>query len=268
MRLQILICTLGYDGIMRFCQSSHPRIPGVEYLIAWQQPDNEISVPKQLLRDDIKIIISATRGLSRNRNIAINAASAPICLLGDDDIDYTEDGLRNITEAFDSIPELDVATFMHSGISAKSKHYPKEITDLSSLHRGYWPTSFEIAFRLESVKSRFRFNENMGIGTHPLICGEEDVLFADFRDAGLKMRFFPRIICSHDHPSTASRLKNSKESLMAKGAVFLRVYGLMAYPHIIWAAIREFISERFNPITFLTHTSAGIHYAHRNKIFR
>ena len=76
-KLQVLICTLGEAGIQRVAKGEHPHVPGVEYLVSWQLPDGDVAIPDELSRPDFKIIKNTTRGLSRNRNLSIAAATAP-----------------------------------------------------------------------------------------------------------------------------------------------------------------------------------------------
>lgn len=47
-RLQVLVCTLGAEGIRRVCASSHPEVDGVRYLVSWQQPDGHVDVPEEI----------------------------------------------------------------------------------------------------------------------------------------------------------------------------------------------------------------------------
>lgn len=82
MRLQVLICTIGAEGIARVLKAVHPRVEGVGYLVSWQQPDGDIPVPQELAeRQDFQVFIHRSHGISRNRNFAISCASAPLCLM-------------------------------------------------------------------------------------------------------------------------------------------------------------------------------------------
>ena len=68
-KLQVLICTIGAEGIGRVVDSSHPEVEGVEYLVSWQLPDGDMDVPEALVvRDDVKVCKVNNRGICRNRN--------------------------------------------------------------------------------------------------------------------------------------------------------------------------------------------------------
>ena len=171
--LQVLICTFGKAGIRRIAEASHPRIPGVEYIVSWQLGDSDGSIPASLQRDDFRILLSDTRGLSRNRNIAIDAATATICLIADDDLSYDPDAFRNIIDVFKADPQLDIAAFRYSG--GDSKHYPDHEFDLRRPPKGYYITSFELAFRRKRIAaSGIRFDLRFGIGAE-FPSGEENI---------------------------------------------------------------------------------------------
>lgn len=216
-QLQVLICTFGEAGIRRIAEASHPRIPGVEYIVSWQLGDSDGNIPEGLQRDDFRILLSDTRGLSRNRNIALDAASAPICLIADDDLSYDPDAFRNIIEVFKADPQLDIAAFRYSG--GDGKHYPDHEFDLRLPPKGYYVSSIELAFRRESVMaSGIRFDLRFGIGAQ-FPSGEENIWLHQLLQAGLKGKFFPITIANHEALTTGSRLGADPEFIRTKGAV-------------------------------------------------
>lgn len=221
-KLQVLICTLGEAGIRRVAEGSHPRVPGVEYLVSWQLPDGDVAIPDELLRPDFKIIKNATRGLSRNRNLSIAAATASYCLISDDDLDYFADSLARIIEIFDKNPGLDIATFKYSG--ADTKRYPDHSFNLSKPPKGYYVSSVEIAFRRTAViETGIKFNERFGIGAE-FPAGEEDIWIHDMLKRKLKGNFFPITIACHPGETTGIRLASDPDIIRTKGAVFVRIH--------------------------------------------
>ena len=126
----------------------------MEYLVSWQLPDGDMDVPEALVvRDDVKVCKVNSRGICRNRNNAVRCATAPLCLMSDDDVCYNEEELRSLTKAFEENPTVDIITVMfHS--SDFGKLYPSYAFDLNNSPKGYYVTSFEIAFRLNRVKEK------------------------------------------------------------------------------------------------------------------
>lgn len=226
--LQVLVAVYGEEGIARMAAHSYPPVEGVEYLVAWQLPGGDAQVPAPLCRPDVRVIKSCTRGLSANRNIAIDAATAPLVLIADDDLDYTEAGLRGVIDAFRRNPDADILTFKYESERAV-KLYPDFEFDWSRPTRKVpvYVTSFEIAARLDSLRRcGVRFDERFGIGGAQFICGEEDIFMDDALKRGLRGRFVPVTICRHEGYTTSERMRLDPRLIEAKGGVFVRKFPL------------------------------------------
>ena len=129
MTLEVEICTYGLAGLQRVAQMTLPAVEGVRYRICMQNPDGaEVSLPEALRRPDVDFFQHPTRGLSINRNAALDRAEADIILIADDDLHYRAEGLRAIIDTFAADHALDFATFQYSGPDAKV--YPTEACDL------------------------------------------------------------------------------------------------------------------------------------------
>jgi glycosyltransferase involved in cell wall biosynthesis len=266
-RLQVLICTIGEDGINRVLESTHPRVEGVEYLVSWQQPEESIEIPEQLRnRDDFQICITNSRGICKNRNHAIQCATSPYCLMSDDDVCYQEEELKALISAFEKNSDVDIIT-----VKFQSENYPKEYVDysfdLKNPPKGYYVTCFEIAFRLASVKDKVRFNENISIGTPVLRCGEEDVFVYDAMRAKLKLRFIPIVVGTHNHSTTGDRDWYEPYFWMVKGAIFRYIHRNSWLPRIVVNAWRASKKSGKPMFFFLKHAFAGMTYAKKNKVF-
>ena len=93
-KLEVLISTLGRDGIERVAKMVLPRVDGVRYLVSWQKPDGDI--PQSLVRPDMSVYRTSSMGISSNRNDAFDASTARLLLIADDDLIYTEEGLQSV----------------------------------------------------------------------------------------------------------------------------------------------------------------------------
>ena len=268
MKLQVLICTYGKDGINRIAKSKHPHIDGVEYLVSWQM-DEQCQIPEALVRDDFQILISATKGLAVNRNIALSKATAPILLIGDDDVDYCEDGLNAVTKAFDDHPETDIITFRYESAQC-AKNYPSKTCNLESRPKGYYVSSIEIAFRRQAVQKKIWFNENFGIGaTFP--SGEEDIFLRDCLNMGLKGIFLPFTIARHEGTTTSERNLMLASRPQTKGAVFLHLHPRSWFLRMLAHAKREFPMWRKglvpSPISYCRNWLKGVRMARKMDVF-
>ncbi len=216
--LSVLICTYGEDGIRRVAEAGYPVVEGVEYCVSWQLPEDDPVIPEELDRPDVRIEVSRTRGLSLNRNLSLLMARGRLSLISDDDVRYVPEYFANIRKAFESNPEADIITF-----SYESAHYPKSFPDHSFDHRdapkGYFVTSFEIAFRTDRVAGHIFFDERFGIGA--LWPSDEESLFLDSaRKHGLKLIFVPLDAARHDGSTTSDREGKKPLFIETKGAAF------------------------------------------------
>lgn len=257
MTLEVLISTLGTDGIARVAAMDLPRIEGVSYLIGWQMPDGMI--PAALDRRDIKIIRLNNKGLSRNRNYCLDNATGDILLIADDDLKYTSDQLQMVRETFEVNAGIDIATFMYSGDDAK--HYPRQECDLSKkLPAGYYVTSFEIAIRRNPRTARLRFNEKMGLGAPVLHAGEEELFLLSARKAGLVCRFFPKEIAHHEGLTTGNRPLTPGVG-RASGAYIALAYPFTSLPRILLKSWRLRKNGQSGFFSALWHQIRGLLYA-------
>lgn len=221
-KLQVLVAAYGPEALQRMEAGSYPRVEGVEYIVAWQLPNGDAPVPASLQRSDIQVIKTATRGSSINRNIALDAATAPLVLMSDDDLIYTAEGLLGVIDAFARHPEADVLTFRYESELARKEYVDFEFDWRRPTRRVLaYVSCIEIAARLDSLRSSgVRFDLRFGIaGTH-FICGEEDMLMVSVLKARLRALFIPHTICSHPSSSTSERLVADPRYIETKGGVF------------------------------------------------
>lgn len=259
------ICLIAYrkKGLQQIASASHPQIPGVRYIIAWQYAeDDPEDVPAELLtRNDIKLIPNESTGGGANREIAFNAATAPFVLLGDDDISYKREYIEGLFRNFSLHPECHFLIFKY-----KSDRHPREYPDhefyMDRQPKGYYCSGQEIAFRLESVRrSSIHFNSLFGVGSE--FCAGEDALFVDSMiKNGLCGMFIPEYICDHEDESTGIRKINDPDFIRAKGAVFTYMHPRTWVLRMIAHSLRHGRSIK-DKVDYLTSWIGGVRDLHR-----
>lgn len=230
-RLQVLIVAYGRAGIESIASRSHPRLPGVEYIVSWQYADDEPRIPDSLLqRDDFKVFPTPTRGVARNRNLALEKASAPWILSSDDDVDYSREQLLRVLDAFESHPDADFMIFKYHSDDYPHSYPPREMKIGRKSPRGLsYVGGIEMGWRLDAInRAGIRFNEWFGIGGE-FCAGEEDLFFHLIRKKRLTAYFVPVEICTHNGSTTSERLMNSHEYIRTKGAC-LRILHPVTWP--------------------------------------
>lgn len=261
MTLEVLICTYGNEGINRVAQMNLPKVEGVKYLVSWQTNEFNLLLPDELHRKDIRISTTNSKGLSVNRNHSIEKATGDICLIADDDLKYTEEQLQLVIDTFEKNPHIDIALFRHCGNS--NKQYPNYEFDLNGKKpKGYYITSFEIAFLRKSIPSSLRFDTHFGVGTS-MPAGEESLFIHYAMKHGLNCRFYPSTIVYHNGLSTGSRTP-TPGVLQANGAVIAATYGLLGIfrlPIIAWRLSHQGKAKVFPAVQ---HLFKGYIYGKKN----
>lgn len=228
MTLDVLIATLGDDGIDRVTDMILPPHPQIRYVIGWQT-DGTSEIPEALLRKDISVIRHATRGLSLNRNVAIRHATGDVCLMMDDDEELTLGQLLQVIKSFEERQYADIIVFRFKGDSTL-KYYPKKEYILKDKPaKNHNINEIEIAFRRSSVQGKLRFNELMGLGAPVIHCGEGEAFIFTALRRGLTCVYVPIYIVSHPSVSTYSGKIEDKGILMGTGAM-IYLYN----PHDWW----------------------------------
>lgn len=241
--LQVLIVAYGRKGIESIAGLAHPMVDGVEYIVSWQTAGDRTDVPRTLAaRPDFRIFPSDTRGVARNRNLALDAASAPLVVLSDDDVSYTEERLRSVIRAFKEHPQADYISFRYHSSHNPLPQHDRE-ADLRRPPKGWGiGGAFTMAFRLDPIRRHgIRFNELFGIGAE-FPSGEEDLFLHDILRAGLTAIFLPIDIVTHENDTTAMRTHSSDTFIRTKGAVFSILFPLS------WSARMLLHARRFSPL--------------------
>ena len=260
-RLEVLIACYGQAGIDRVAANEHPRVDGVAYTVCWQMPEGGGFIPTALSeRSDFKIVKSATRGLSVNRNLGLQLMRGDVVLISDDDLSYNADSLAGVIHAFEKHPECDVLTFRYESDFAVH-HHPDHEFDWYAAPKGCYLTSFELAFRRESVQGNITFNPHFGVNGD-FCAGEEDLFFGEMKRRGLRMRYIPLTICFHPGPTTSDRV-DERLLIEAKGAVFLANHRATWPLRMIAHARRD---GRW--IWYCRHWLKGVAKARRLRVFK
>ena len=248
MTLEILICTID-EGIKKVPHVLMSPRDDIKYVVSmqWTREEAKDSVPPILReREDVKLVFLEGKGLSRNRNNAIDNASGDILLIADDDNRYTDELIGNIFEAYEAHPEADVIHFQAVDMTGKPLHpYPAD--DVSSV---------EMSFRRNV---NVRFDERFGLGSPKLCAGEESVWMKDAKDAGYNIIYVAKPVVMTPAGTTGTTFAENKKMQMSKGAAFKHVYGT---GNAVWRSVKEagwyMCHKKINPIPILYNMLKGI----------
>ena len=233
----------------------------VNILIINQTSPNKIL---KSTKENIRVINSFDKGLSRSRNLAIANAKGEICLIADDDEVFVKGFDQIIITSFKKHKDSSIIRFkIKTPEGGFLKKYPKKIIQKISALQILNTSSIEIAFRkLDILNYKLRFNEHFGLGGLFKL-GEENLFLYDAKSTGLGMLFFPETIASHPKLSTISKV-NLKDRYLAQGAVFHYLFGKKMY---MWLLIKMFYDFKQGKLEFYNFKNAIAHAIQGKKMF-
>ncbi len=167
------------------------------------------------------------RGLSRSRNRLMSLAVSDVVVMADDDVEFVPGAFEHVAQAFCENPNEHILTFM----MLKPDGAPRKCYKSNSFRHNKFSiakvSSCEIAVHRKMVGPfTINYDESFGLGAiYPM--GEEVAFLRDCLKAGLNIRFIPVAISCHPEESTGRNF--STDSEISRGALFYRLYGLLAY---------------------------------------
>ncbi len=263
MKLDVLICTLD-EGIARVPDILLPPRDNVAYVVSMQytREDYQQLIPAELqARPDVRIVTLQGKGLSRNRNNALQAAQGDIALIADDDVRYCDAYFDRVIKAFEENENVDIAQFKIKALDGGYiKDYPAYSYTYPHVPRGMYVSSIEIAVRTATTRDKIHFDERFGLGSPYFICGEEEVLFYNAYQQGLTITYYPWFVVETTSDSTGSRTYSDERVMMAKGAINYYLHGAWAWLRMLKFALHGALTGRGSLGKLLRATFKGINY--------
>lgn len=184
-------------------------------------------------------INSTTRGLSKSRNIALDNATADICLLVDDDEELSPGYSSTIENAFHRHPNAGIISFQAEGVESTFKVYSRKECRIGYL-RSMRLASVEITLNSNLIKHHgICFNERIGAGTKYLM-GEENALLFDIISKRIPVYYVPELICRIHIGNSSWFSGYNEEYFHARGAAFTAMSRRYSKILILQFALRKY----------------------------
>ncbi len=166
-----------------------------------------------------KMISTETRGVGKNRNIALLYASADICLMADDDVVYCDDMEEKVLSEFAAHPDADVMIFhLDTNSDRKQICYPKT-RKCTGVFRMPWG-AFRIAFRRDSVRKANLWFSTLFGGGCIFPCGEDSLWLTEARRKGLTFYVSKETIGSVSHEESTWFTGFDEKYYFGQGALY------------------------------------------------
>lgn len=200
-KLQVLVATMEQKDFSKI-QSMNI----VTDVIFANQTSEKTEYKKESINGCVAELISTqTKGVGKNRNIAISHASADILLFADDDIRYLKDYSKKIITAFEKLPKADIIVF---NLTKDADRYM-----IRKIRRVRWFNfmrygAVRIAIRHDSLlKANLSFSQLFGGGAL-YGSGEDSMFLADALKKHLKI---------YSYPEEIAELTNERKSTWFNG---------------------------------------------------
>lgn len=232
--IQVLVATMNLKNIQTLLNKMH--IKGSATVVN-QITEPETGEHSRLQVKDSTLLNYHERGLSRSRNRALDASSAYICVIADDDMYYEEGYEKVIKAAYTELPDADIIAFRIDNSDGTSRQLKSGRVDL--LH-SMKVCSVQITFRLNRIKEfGLSFDENFGTGTKNYM-GEENIFLADCLRAGLKIYSCPVKIAELSDSDSTWFKGYDTDYFKVKGKVFYRISSTLSLLFALQFAIRKY----------------------------
>lgn len=199
-------------------------------------------------RPNVLVINSFEKGLANSRNLALQHATAPICLIADDDVRYPAGLSRKILNAFEEHQQSAIITFkIETFEGVPYAKYPKETIKKTGIFKILNTSSIEIAFRREEIiENNLFFNPLFGLGG-TFNGGLEQVFLTDARKKGLLISYVPTAIVQHAWYSSGKDY-GTQRYYEVRGALYRHIFGKLWW---FWFAIQLFFNLKHGQTTLL-----------------
>lgn len=194
----------------------------------------------------VKMVTTKTRGVGKNRNIAIQNATGEILLFADDDLTYNDDMAESVAAAFDELPGADMiifGTFFSKGGEIYERVYCK--TEKLSRFRSMRYGTYAVAIRKESLERiDLSFNENFGGGC--IYChGEDSDFIYKCYEHGLSVYTYDYVLGVSAKDNSSWFCGFDEKYFYDTGALLKNTFGALAYPYMVRLAVQK-KSENLN----------------------
>lgn len=187
-------------------------------------------------RGTVRIFDETGRGLTKSRNLAIERATADVCMLCDDDETFVPGYEEKILDAYEAYPQADIIIFkmVNRKPSFEDRAMRLKFPKIMKV------SSWQISFRRERlVRSGVRFDELLGAGTGN--GAEEELKFLlDAQKAGLEIWYVPVEVAAVAQTASTWFAGFDERFFYNRGATSRYILGApLAFAYAIYYVLRK-----------------------------
>ncbi len=178
----------------------------------------------------VKMISTSTRGLSRNRNIALALSTLDYILFADDDLKFIDGYNDLILDEIKKHPEADAIKFNLYNLSKSRKIGMQPINKFEKatiFNMGGSGVCGIVIKKASLVKANITFHENFGTGTSNY-CGEDTIFIYNLIKKGIKLYRSPIVIAGIDQTESTWFEGFNEKYFVVSGMVFKEMNPFLA----------------------------------------
>ena len=244
-KLQVLVTTMHQSDLSKYSQMNLQ----TDAVIA-NQADHNGFVEEQVGGCNVQMITTATRGLSRNRNLALAHSNqkTEYILFSDDDLVFVDGYEQIILDEFEKHPEAEAIKFNIHDLSTTRKICMHRIVRFEKATRRNMSSSgvWGVVIKTELLKKyNLHFHENFGAGTDNY-CGEDTIFLMELLKKNIRLYRSPVDIAGIDQTESSWFRGHNEKYFTTAGMVLGTIYPSLSYLLVIrsaWKAYRRKDSE-------------------------
>ena len=191
-----------------------------------------------------RMLTTATRGVGKNRNLALVLAAGEILLFADDDLTYEEDMPETISRAYKEFPKADMI-LLGIRYTKQGKIFYERLPDTGKLSffKALRYGTCVISIRRRAVlKYNLHFTELFGGGCLYSYGEDTDFLVQCFKKR-LKIYSYGKVIASSSKDASTCNTGYGEKYFFDKGALARHSLGIMAMPYILHMSRKQMESK-------------------------
>lgn len=235
-KIQVLVTTMGQRDL-----SKHTSMNLQTDVLFANQSDAYDYQNVTINGTKVELLTTATRGVSRNRNLAIiySSVDAQYIMFADDDQILVDGYEKIVLDVFDRHPGAEAIKFCVDAVHARNlgKSYSGKFKKAHILSVTSCGVQGLVIKRDVLLKHNLHFNEYFGPGT-PYYCGEDSIFLQDILKKGIRLYLSPIVISTIYETGSTWYEGYTEKYFCVNGMILAAIYPQIAYLLAIRSAFR------------------------------
>ena len=235
MDLEVLVTTMHQSDMKKYSEMNIQTAAVIA-----NQADKNAYAEMKIDGHTVKMVTTDTRGLSRNRNIALVYSSSEYIVFSDDDVIFVDDYEKLIEEEFAKHSDAEAIKFYVENIDTVRPLSWKCPATFAKATRRNISSAGVLALVIRSDvlrKLNLFFHESFGAGTENF-CGEDTIFLQRMINEGVNFYVSPVKIAEIDQSESSWFTAYDRKYFETAGMVLKTIYPRMAHFIVIRSAYR------------------------------